>query len=91
MSTGQLIDQLRNLVISSMRLEGKSPEDIDPSAPLFGAGLGLDSLDALELAMAVEEQFGVRVPEGAEGRMVFGSIQSLAIFIQRMKDSSSTP
>ena len=52
--------------VEELNLEGKTPADIDDGAPLFGEGLGLDSLDALQLAVAVEESFGVRVPEGEE-------------------------
>jgi len=55
-------DKLKEIIISELNLEGKSPDDIDDAAPLFGEGLGLDSLDALQLAMAIEENFGVQVP-----------------------------
>lgn len=70
--------KLKEIIISELNLEGKGPEDIDDAAPLFGAGLGLDSLDALQLAMAVEEHFGVQVPEGDEARPIFASVNALA-------------
>ena len=70
--------QLKELIVSELNLDGKSPDDIDDAAPLFGEGLGLDSLDALELAMLVEERFGVRVPEGLEARPIFASVDALA-------------
>jgi acyl carrier protein len=73
--------KLKELIISELNLEGKAPEDIDDGAPLFGEGLGLDSLDALQLAMAVEEHFGVQVPEGDEARPIFASVDSLAAHI----------
>ena len=73
--------KLKELIISELNLEGKAPEDIDDAAPLFGEGLGLDSLDALQLAMAVEEHFGVQVPEGDEARPIFASVDSLAAHI----------
>jgi acyl carrier protein len=69
--------KLKEIIISELNLEGKNPADIDDTAPLFGEGLGLDSLDALQLAMAVEENFGVQVPEGDEARPIFASVNSL--------------
>lgn len=73
--------RLKELMISELNLEGKTPDDIDDAAPLFGEGLGLDSLDALQLAMAIEENFGVRVPEGEEARPVFANVDALVEFI----------
>lgn len=73
--------QLKELMISELNLEGKTPADIDDAAPLFGEGLGLDSLDALQLAMAIEENFGVQVPEGEAARPVFASVDALVDFI----------
>jgi acyl carrier protein len=75
--------KLKELIISELNLEGKSPDDIDDGAPLFGEGLGLDSLDALQLAMAVEEHFGVQVPEGDEARPIFASVDALADHISK--------
>jgi acyl carrier protein len=75
--------KLKELIISELNLEGKSPDDIDDTAPLFGEGLGLDSLDALQLAMAVEEHFGVQVPEGDEARPIFASVDALADHISK--------
>jgi len=77
--------KLKELIVAELNLEGKTPADIDETAPLFGAGLGLDSLDALQLAMSVEEQFGVRVPEGDEARPIFASVNALADHIIRAK------
>jgi acyl carrier protein len=77
--------RLKELIVAELNLEGKTPADIDDAAPLFGAGLGLDSLDALQLAMSVEEQFGVRVPEGDEARPIFASVNALADHIIRAK------
>ena len=73
--------KLKEIIISELNLEGKTPEDIEDAAPLFGEGLGLDSLDALQLAMAVEENFGVQVPEGEEARPIFGSVDALVDYI----------
>ena len=73
--------RLKSLIISELNLEGKSPDDIEDAAPLFGEGLGLDSLDALQLAMAIEEHFDVRVPEGDEARPIFASVDAIVAYI----------
>jgi acyl carrier protein len=73
--------QLKTLLIEELNLQGKSPDDIDDAAPLFGEGLGLDSLDALQLAMVVEERFGVKVPEGDAARPIFASVDALVAHI----------
>lgn len=63
-------------------LEGVAPDDIVDDAPLFGAaGLGLDSVDALELAIHIEETFAIKIPDDAEGRKVFASVATLSRFI----------
>lgn len=79
----QLKTRIKRALIEELDLRGKSEADIDEAAPLFGAGLGLDSLDALQLAMAIEERFGVTVPEGDEGRSVFASVDAIAAFLVR--------
>jgi acyl carrier protein len=80
-----LTDAIKHLMIEELDLRGKNPDDIDEQAPLFGSGLGLDSLDALQLAMAVEERFGVTVPEGDAGRAAFASVRALCEFIARTR------
>jgi acyl carrier protein len=85
MDPSDVRQQLKELMVSELNLEGKSPADIDDAGPLFGEGLGLDSLDALQLAMSIEERFGVRVPEGDEARPVFASVNSLTDYIIRAK------
>ncbi len=74
--------ELKDLMIAELNLAGKQPADIDDAAPLFGAGLGLDSLDALQLAMVVEEKFGVKIPEGEPARAIFASVNALAAHIE---------
>jgi acyl carrier protein len=74
--------RIKLALIEELDLRGKSADDIDDAAPLFGEGLGLDSLDALQLAMAIEERFGIAVPEGDAGRRVFASINAIAEFLQ---------
>jgi acyl carrier protein len=77
-----LYSELRALIVEALMLHGVRPEDIDVDAPLFGEGLGLDSIDALELALALERRYGVRVPaDDARSRELFASVRSLAAFI----------
>jgi acyl carrier protein len=85
-----LVARIKQALIEELDLRGKTAADIDQAAPLFGAGLGLDSLDALQLAMAIEERFGVAVPEGEEGRSIFASVDAIADFLRsRGVDSSA--
>lgn len=77
--------ELKDLMISELNLAGKKPSDIDDASPLFGAGLGLDSLDALQLAMVVEERFGVKIPEGEPARAIFASVNALSAHIEAVK------
>jgi len=77
--------QIKELIIRELNLEGKTPAELDDDAPLFGAGLGLDSLDALQLAMAIEERFQVTLPEGDEVRPIFASVGAIADFVARSK------
>ena len=85
MDHDNIVSQLRELIVSELDLRGKKPEDIDPIQPLFGSGLSLDSLDALQLGMAVEEHFGVKIPEGEEAHAIFASVSALATFISESK------
>jgi len=85
MDSAEVRRELKELMVSELNLEGKNPSDIDDAAPLFGEGLGLDSLDALQLAMSIEERFGVRVPEGDEARPIFASVNALVEHIVRAK------
>lgn len=81
MDEGRLKAELKELIVRELNLEGREPGSIVDDAQLFGEGLGLDSLDALQLAMAVEEHFKVRIPEGPEGRVAFASVSALARWI----------
>jgi acyl carrier protein len=77
-----LTQEIKTLIVSTLMLEDLSPADIDSDAPLFGEGLGLDSIDLLDLAMALEERYGVRGSEDAEvNRRRFASVTSLATFV----------
>ncbi len=77
----ELVEQVKQLIIDALRIEGMSPADIDSDAPLFGEGLGLDSIDALQLVVAMEKSFGVVVPDAATGTEVFRSVRSMAAYI----------
>ncbi|MDE2069958.1 MAG: acyl carrier protein [Gammaproteobacteria bacterium] len=77
-----LIEELQQLIITSLDLEDMSPTDIDPHAPLFGDGLGLDSIDALELGVAVQKKYHVKLDaSSADTRQHFHSVENLAKFI----------
>lgn len=77
----ELIETVKQMIIDALRIEGMAPADIDTDAPLFGEGLGLDSIDALQLVVAMEKQFGVIVPDAATGTKVFQSVRTMAGYI----------
>jgi acyl carrier protein len=85
MDSAKLRSDLKRLIVGELNLKGRDPDTIEDDAPLFGAGLGLDSLDALQLAMSIEEKMGVRIPEGEEARAIFVSVRSLADHIARAR------
>lgn len=75
--------ELKGLIVESLALEDIDPAEIESDAPLFVEGLGLDSIDALELAMALEERFGVKIGEDPEiNQRIFASVASLASFVE---------
>jgi acyl carrier protein len=81
--TPQLIDFLRRMIIESLKLEDLDPAEIQEDEPLFGEGLGLDSLDALELVVAIEKHFEVIIENEDQGKEAFVSLAALARYIQR--------
>lgn len=83
--------QLAERIISGLNLEDITPGDIDVQAPLFGEGLGLDSIDALELAVVVERHYGVRIPNMDIGKKAFASIASLDEFIRTQPPAAPKP
>jgi acyl carrier protein len=74
--------QLAQHLITGLNLEGLTPDDIAPEAPLFGEGLGLDSIDALELAVIIERTYGVRIADMEVGKKAFASLAALDGFIR---------
>lgn len=81
MDREQLKQRLKVMIVEGLRLEDKRPEDIDDAAPIFVEGLGLDSIDALELVVLVEDNFRVTIPDEDVGKRAFASIDALADFI----------
>jgi acyl carrier protein len=78
-----LEDELKHLIVEALTLEDIEPTDIEPTAPLFETGLGLDSIDALELAVAIEKRYGVRfAANDAQNKRIFASLRSLAQHIE---------
>ena len=78
--------KVKEIIVSSLDLEDVSPSDIDTEAPLFGEGLGLDSIDALELGMAIKREFGISFSKApAENKRVFRSVRTLAAHIMEQK------
>lgn len=87
MSTVQLRGELKRLIVTELNLKGRDPSSIEDDAPLFGGGLGLDSLDALQLAISIEEKLGVRIPEGDEARAIFASVSAIADHVTKARSA----
>ena len=79
----ELKRQLKQQIIEVLSLEEINPEDIVDSEPLFGEGLGLDSIDALELIVLMEKNYGIRLNNPAEGKAIFTSVNSMAEYIAK--------
>ncbi|MDD6518273.1 MAG: phosphopantetheine-binding protein [Prevotella sp.] len=79
----ELIKELKQHIISALNLEDMSLDDIDADAPLFGEGLGLDSIDALELIVLMEKQYGIRLASPAEGKQIFKSVRTMAEYVSK--------
>lgn len=76
---------LKKQIIEELNLEDMKPEDIKDDAPLFGDGLGLDSIDALELVVLMEKYHGVKITDEETGKKVLASIETMAEFIMQEK------
>ncbi len=82
MTDAKLEEEIKALIIESLMLEDITPAEIVSQDPLFGEGLGLDSIDALEMAIALEGRFGVKIQEDSEeNARIFASVRSLAEFV----------
>ncbi len=78
-----LAERLKKLIIDSLGLEDVTPDDIKDDDPLFGNGLGLDSIDALELVVALEKEFGIVIADEEVGKKIFVSINTLTDFVAK--------
>ncbi len=79
----ELIDTLKEQIIEVLNLEDMRPSDIDAEAPLFGDGLGLDSIDALELIVLMEREYGIKLTNPGEGKEIFKSVASIADYVSK--------
>jgi len=79
--TNNLIEMIKRLIITRLKLVDMTPEMIENNAPLFGEGLGLDSIDALELVLGLEKEFGVIIPDAEVGKKVFQSVRTMAQYV----------
>ena len=80
--------ELAELIVSSLNLENRTADDIDPDAPLFGGDLGLDSIDALELALAISKRFGFQLrSDNPDNKRIFSSLRNLSAHIEQHKQA----
>lgn len=77
----KLIEELKVEIIEALNLEDMEPEDIDIDEPLFGDGLGLDSIDALELIVLLEKNYGIKIEDPKKGKDIFVSVKTMAAYI----------
>ena len=79
----ELISQLKQQIIDVLNLEEMTADDIDANAPLLGEGLGLDSIDALELIVLMEREYGIKLSNPAEGKEIFRSVATIADYVSK--------
>lgn len=79
----ELIKELKEEIIEALNLEEMTPEDIDENDALFGDGLGLDSIDALELIVLLDKKYGIKLANPAEGKAIFKSIDTIADYVSK--------
>ena len=89
MDRQKLVLQIKELIISALNLEDLTPADIDEAAPLFKEGLGLDSIDALELGMEIKKKFGVTFSECEDNSAIFFSVNTIADYIEKNSPNNS--
>lgn len=77
-----LIEKLKTQIIEQLNLAEVKPEEINPDAPLFGEGLGLDSIDALELIVLLEKHYGIKIQDPKDGKTIFQSLRTMAEYIK---------
>ena len=79
----ELIRELKDEIIEALNLEEMTAEDIDENEPLFGEGLGLDSIDALELIVLLEKKYGIKLADPAEGKKIFTNVAAIADYVSK--------
>ncbi len=79
----ELILELKQEIIKALNLEDMTPDEIDENDALFGEGLGLDSIDALELIVLLEKKYGIKLASPAEGKAIFKSVASIADYVSQ--------
>ncbi len=79
----ELINTLKLQIIDALNLEGMTPDEIGNDDPLFGEGLGLDSIDALELIVILDKNYGIKLASPAEGKTVFKSVATIADYVSK--------
>ena len=77
-----LVEKLKLQIIEQLNLADVKPEDINPESPLFGDGLGLDSIDALELIVLLEKHYGIKIADPKDGKTIFQSLKTMAEYIK---------
>ena len=84
--------EVAELIIESLNLEDTSVDDIQPEAPLFGDGLGLDSIDALEISLAISTKYGIQLrSDDSDNQRIFASLRSLSEYIDTHRTSNASP
>ncbi len=78
----ELVKELKEEIIEALNLEEVTPDDIDAAAPLFRDGLGLDSIDALEIILILDKKYGIKLANPAESKEIFYSVNTLADFVE---------
>ncbi len=79
----ELIQNLKQQIIDALNLEEITPADIDDDAPLFGEGLGLDSIDALEIILILEKEYGIRIAKPSDAKPILKSMRTLAEYVEK--------
>ena len=79
----ELVEKLKKEIIEQLNLEEIEPDDIDPATPLFDEGLGLDSIDALELIVLLEKEYGQKIEDPKKGKEILYSVNTIAEFIRK--------
>lgn len=85
----ELIERLKDQIIEQLNLEDVSKEDIGTEDPLFDEGLGLDSIDALELIVLIEKEYGIKIQDPEKGREILHSVKTMAEFIEKNRKADA--